>query len=292
MFDFILVPLKWVIEQFYSLSGSYILAVVLFTLLIKLVLVPLDLKQRKTMRRMKKLQPKIDKINERYANDPEKRSQKTMELYRKEKANPFSSCLPMLIQLPILFAMVSVMNYMMRDAMMQLFLDAYNGLDVQLEGFLWIHNIFQPDNITASVVPTVETVLAQLKNYTSNVVTPENVALLEAHWSTTMAPFVSQWEGYANGWAILPLLAGGLQFLSFKLTEKQSLQDSTQQGGNQKMMQYMFPIMSVIFCWSYNACFSLYWVVSSVLQILQTLIINWYYKRLDEKEAMAASTQE
>lgn len=292
MFDFILVPLKWVVEQFYSLSGSYIVAVVLFTLVIKLVLVPLDLKQRKTMRRMKKLQPKIDKINERYANDPEKRSQKTMELYRKEKANPFSSCLPMLIQLPILFAMVSVMNYMMRDAMMQLFLDAYAGLDVQLESFLWIHNIFQPDNITAPVIPAVDTVLAQLKNYTSAVVTEENIALLTDNWATTMAPFVSQFEGYANGWAILPLLAGGLQFLSFKLTEKQSVQDTTQKGGNQKMMQYMFPIMSVIFCWSYNACFSLYWVVSSILQIVQTLIINWYYKRLDEKEAMAASAQE
>jgi len=153
MFNFILVPLKWVIDSFYGLTGSYALSIVLFTLVIKLILTPLDIKQRNNMRKLTKLNPKLNVINERYANDPDKKAQKTMELYKKEKVSPFSSCLPMLIQLPILFAMISVMNSISYDAMMNMFLEAHAGNPMPIESFLWVRNIFQPDTITAPVFP-------------------------------------------------------------------------------------------------------------------------------------------
>ncbi|MGI5900191.1 MAG: YidC/Oxa1 family membrane protein insertase [Christensenellales bacterium] len=286
MFDFILVPLKWVIDQFYFMTGSYALAIVLFTVAIKMLFLPLEIKQRKNTRKMAALQPKIDKINERYKNDPEKRSQKTMALYKEEKASPFSSCLPMLIQFPILIAMVTVMNMAANDGIMQMFLDVYHGVTSApvLEKFLWVNNIFQPDNITAAVLPNAETVLAQLSRArTSAVITPENLALLESSYDAVITPFMDQFSSYANGWGILPVLSGALQFLQTKLTP-QPVADSSQ-NKNQKMMQYMMPVISIMFCWNFNAAFALYWVMSSLVSIAQNLVITFYYKRKDARES-------
>lgn len=284
MFNFILVPLKWIIDSFYGFTGSYALSIVLFTLVIKLILTPLDIKQRNNMRKLTKLNPKLNVINERYANDPDKKAQKTMELYKKEKVSPFSSCLPMLIQLPILFAMISVMNSISYDAMMNMFLEAHAGNPMPIESFLWVRNIFQPDTITAPVFPELENLLVQLERAkNTNLVTPENLALLEAHYTTVMAPYVEQFAGYANGWSILPILAGGLQFLQTKLMPSNASADANQ-NKNQKMMNYLFPLMSVFFCWSFSSAFALYWVASSVFGILSQLLITLYYKQLDKKE--------
>ena len=109
--NFIITPLRWIIDLLYSWVGSYSIAIILFTLVVKLILLPLDIKQRHSMRKMQLIQPKVDEINKKYEKDPEKRSAKTMELYKKEKCNPMSGCLPMLIQMPILFAMFAVMRH-------------------------------------------------------------------------------------------------------------------------------------------------------------------------------------
>ena len=282
--NWLLSPLTWLIEWFQTVTGSYAAAIVLFTLAVKLCLTPLDFKQRNSMRRMNALQPQIEKINERYANDPDKRAQKTMALYKKEKCSPFASCLPMLIQLPILFAMVSVMNRLAYDGIMRMFLDAYESGTVQLENFLWVHNIFQPDNFSAAVLPSLEEILPQLQRYSSKIITPESLALFEANYTQVIQPTLDAFAGYANGWGFLPVLSGALQFLQTKLMPSAPAADP-KTSQNTKMMNYMFPIMSVIFCWSFNAAFALYWVASSLLGIAQNLLINYYFKRKDAKEA-------
>ena len=88
--NFIITPLRWIIDLLYSWVGSYSIAIILFTLVVKLILLPLDIKQRHSMRKMQLIQPKVDEINKKYEKDPEKRSAKTMELYKKEKCNPMS----------------------------------------------------------------------------------------------------------------------------------------------------------------------------------------------------------
>ena len=80
--------------------NNYGWSIVVFTILIKTILFPLDLKSRKSMRRMSMLQPQVAKLQKKYANDKEKLNQKTAELYRKERINPLSGCLPMLISFP------------------------------------------------------------------------------------------------------------------------------------------------------------------------------------------------
>ena len=83
--NFIITPLRWIIDLLYSWVGSYSIAIILFTLVVKLILLPLDIKQRHSMRKMQLIQPKVDEINKKYEKDPEKRSAKTMEVQPHER---------------------------------------------------------------------------------------------------------------------------------------------------------------------------------------------------------------
>ena len=90
--------------------GNFGVSIIVVTILIKSALLPLTLKQDKSMKEMKKLQPELEKIKEKYANDKQMLNIKTMELYKEHKVNPLGGCLPLLLQLPILFALFGVLR--------------------------------------------------------------------------------------------------------------------------------------------------------------------------------------
>lgn len=99
-----------ILSFFHRFTGSFGLAIILLTILIKIVLLPVTLKQDKSMKEMKSLQPKIDEIKKKYKGDPQLLNQKTMELYKEHKVNPAGGCLPLIIQLPILWALFGVLR--------------------------------------------------------------------------------------------------------------------------------------------------------------------------------------
>ena len=101
---------EWLINSIYGFVGNYGVAIVLLTLLVRTVLLPLDVKSRKSMRAMNKVQPKMQELQKKYAQDKEKLNVKMQELYKKEHISPLSGCLPMLIQLPLLFVMFAAMR--------------------------------------------------------------------------------------------------------------------------------------------------------------------------------------
>ena len=106
-----------------NLVGNYGWSIVVFTLLIRLVLLPLDIKSKKSMRAMSKIQPTVQALQKKYANDKDKLNQKTMELYRKEHVSPTAGCLPMLISLPILWIMFSAMRTLGNEYTIQMLLN-------------------------------------------------------------------------------------------------------------------------------------------------------------------------
>lgn len=99
-----------ILNMFYGMTGSFGLSIIILTVLIKIILLPVTLKQDKSMKEMKKLQPKIDELKSKYKGDPQLLNQKTMELYKEHKVNPAGGCLPMLVQLPILWALFGVLR--------------------------------------------------------------------------------------------------------------------------------------------------------------------------------------
>lgn len=94
----------------HSVVGNFGLAIIVVTILIKIILLPLTLKQDKSMRNMKRLQPKLEELKMKYANDKATLNIKTMELYKENKVNPAGGCLPILLQLPILWALFGVLR--------------------------------------------------------------------------------------------------------------------------------------------------------------------------------------
>ena len=241
--NFIITPLRWIIDLLYSWVGSYSIAIILFTLVVKLILLPLDIKQRHSMRKMQLIQPKVDEINKKYEKDPEKRSAKTMELYKKEKCNPMSGCLPMLIQMPILFAMFAVMRHIAGEQAVLMVQSVADGVAYQPEGFLWIANIWQPDNIMAKIIPSLTDLAGNLTVVNGNsLLSAENIELIRANYEIIMKPVMEVYNvGKANGWAILPLLAGASQyFTTWLMNGKQTeAQKNNPQNQQQKMMNML-----------------------------------------------------
>jgi YidC/Oxa1 family membrane protein insertase len=108
-FYFLTKPLFFALDYFYKLVGNFGVSILIVTVLIKLVLFPLANKSYVAMSRMKKLAPEMQRIKERYADDRMRQQQAMMELYKKEKVNPAAGCLPILVQIPIFFALYKVL---------------------------------------------------------------------------------------------------------------------------------------------------------------------------------------
>lgn len=107
---YIMVALGWILDLFYRLIGNYGFAIILFTVFVKLVLFPLDIKQRRSMAKTQKIQPLLMEVQKKYANDKDKLNRETMQLYQKYGISPTSGCLPMFIQFPIIIALYWVVR--------------------------------------------------------------------------------------------------------------------------------------------------------------------------------------
>ena len=148
------------IKALHSIINNYALTIIVFTILIKLVVMPLNLKSRRSTMRMSSLAPKQKALQEKYKDDQEKLNQKIQELYRKEGVNPLGSCLPMLISMVILFAMFYALRTFANEQLVSQFLTFYHNPEIDphtlVEPFLWIKNLWMPDSPFATYMPDVQ----------------------------------------------------------------------------------------------------------------------------------------
>ena len=148
------------IKALHSIINNYALTIIVFTILIKLVVMPLNLKSRRSTMRMTTIQPKAAALQEKYKDDQEKLNQKLQELYRKEGVNPMGSCLPMLISMVILFAMFYALRTFANEQLVSQFLTFYHNPEIDphtlVEPFLWIKNLWMPDSPFATYMPDVQ----------------------------------------------------------------------------------------------------------------------------------------
>lgn len=297
-FNIISSTLKSILDFIVGIVGNYGWSVVIFTLLIRLVLLPLDIQSKKSMKRMSSVQPKIDALNKKYAKDKDKLNQKMQELYKQEGINPLSGCLPMLLQFPILICMFTAMRVAANEQNVQMLLDMMNGKEVVFQSWLWIKNVFQPDSFMSTIIPAIGDKLTTLQGVNgSSILTLENLELVRNFLTTPeYAKIAAQYGADTmrfsapllawtisipmqfNGLFILPLFAAASQFLSSKLLSAQQPANASTQSSNQ-MMQWMMPIMSIVFCATSNAAFAIYWVAVNIIQIAQQYLLNLYFDR-------------
>ena len=132
-FDFLARPFLWLLNLFYSFIPNYGVAIIILTILVKIVLWPLGQKSYKSMSEMKKLQPLMKEIREKYKDDKQRINQEVMGLYKTYKINPLGGCLPMVVQLPVFFALYRML---------------YQAIELRHAPFLlWINDLSAPDRL-------------------------------------------------------------------------------------------------------------------------------------------------
>ncbi len=140
MIDFIAGYLGMLLKLIFDFVGDYGYSIIIFTIITKVLLLPINIKQTESTKRMNEINPKMKEIQEKYKNDKEKMNQKLMELYKEHNYNPASGCLPALIQMPILFSLF----YVIREPIKYVFLDAgvYEGI---AKNFWWLTDLGKPE---------------------------------------------------------------------------------------------------------------------------------------------------
>lgn len=132
MFGFVSKFLLWAMTSLRNLLGNYAAAIIVLTLLIKSALWPVQNKATNEMRKMSALSPKMTEMREKYKDDPTKMNEEVMKLYREYGVNPFSGCLPMLIQIPIFFGFYAMLG---------------TAIELRNSHFLWVSDLSQPDTV-------------------------------------------------------------------------------------------------------------------------------------------------
>lgn len=268
--------LNWI----YSVVSNYGLAIIIFSVLLKILLIPLSIKQQKTMKKSAEMQKKVKEIQDKYEGNMEKINQETMNLYKEEKMNPFSGCFTAIIQIVLLFSMF----YLVRNPltyMKKIDNEVINNYVDEIKEEL-------PENERNIAYPEIA-VIKQKGAEDERVYI--NMNFLGLDLSNVPSQNFSNWTVY-----IIPVLYVISSLLSMKITtmntnkkkevkeenkEKTEL-DAVEQA-NKNMMWFM-PIMSVSISLVAPLGLALYWLVNNILMILERLCINKYLDSREEKE--------
>lgn len=284
MFDFLGNWLYQAVTFIYNnVAHNYVLTIVLATLVLKLIMIPADISQRKSSFKMAGAQDDIKRIQKKYANDQAKIQQKTMEYYKKHGISPYASCLPLLITMPLFIAFFNGLRLWQNELTLNLLQQVQSGVDpaVALKPyeFLWIRNIWQPDSGLATIVMKAEEFVKIPfdKLFMFDEATRAGFKALGAEgYTAVMKPLLDSPTN--NGWFIMPLLAGASMLIQTAITNKNNPTAAGGPGTN-KIMTYGFAALSVWICITNNAAFAIYWMVSNVCAVIMQLILNKVFKK-------------
>jgi len=282
LFDIINVPMGYVIRFFNQIVGNhYVLALLLFAVLVEIILLPFGIKQQKNSIKQAKLRPKEMAIRKKYAGRDDKPTKQKMsmeiqELYQKEGYNPMGGCLPMLIQLPIIIALYNlVMNplyYICRlsnDAIQEIstVVSAYTGK--AYDAARNINLLGDMQNLDYSNFANVEGFTEEMYNNLPNLKmfggAIDLAKIPELSWPPT--------------WLILvPVLTFVAYFASTKVSRKLTYQpqaDDKAMGCSNSVMDVMMPLVSVYIAFIVPAAIGVYWIFKSVIGMIKQVILHF-----------------
>ena len=297
---YICVPFAWLVRLFYDLTNSYGVALILFTLVIKLIMLPFQMKSKKSMMRMSRVSGQMQELQKRYAKNQAKLQEEMQKLYEEEGVNPMSGCLWSFLPLPILMALYSIIRQpithfmMLSKDVLQTVVQSVADAGVDLT------NIVMMDKATGA--PALKDGLYQMAAYGQiNLVkavqemglsTPDgwfnvNYKFLGLDLTATPWEYV---KSFTFTWAVIgviliPILAGLSQFVFSKLTMKTQPQADAAGGASMKSMMYMMPLFSVYIAFVMPAALGVYWIAQSVFSLIQEAILNKTFSaKLGEEE--------
>ena len=295
--EFINITFAYIMRLFDSFTQSYALSLLLFAILIKVIFIPLGIKQQKNQIKMASLRPKEAVIKKKYAGrtdraTQQKMQQELMELQQKENASPLSGCLPLLIQMVFIIILYQIIRnpltyicQMSKDAIVELAGQigyTVGNAAVTLENVGKIDQISMIAQIPQSVRDSLPA-LANLPNFNFIGLDLSMTPMLV--WNN----FIGKGDMTIFGgvptianvilYAIIPVICFLSQVLTMKLTRKftyQSQAMQTEQGANgcsTQMMDWSMPLLSLFFCFTFPLAIGLYWIYQNILSFAQTVIL-------------------
>ena len=300
---YICIPFAWLVRLFYNLTSSYGMAIILFTLVVKLILLPFQMKSKRSMIRMNRLSGKMQEIQKKYANKQAKMNEEIQKLYEEEGVSPMSGCLWSFLPLPILLALYSIMRQPITHFMllsesvvqdlvakvttagvdMSSIVQMKDGAAVVSNGVTQLQPYGQINLVKAitEYAPDAASGIDGWINLDYNFLGLD----LSATPSTAFSNFSLTWP--IIGLILIPILAGGFQLLMTRITMKQQPQQEGPGAGSTKMMMYMMPLMSVYIAFIMPAALGIYWIAQSVFSAVQEFVLGKFYTKKMEAEENA-----
>ncbi|MBR4224744.1 MAG: YidC/Oxa1 family membrane protein insertase [Oscillospiraceae bacterium] len=292
----------------YHLVNNYGIAILIFTVLIRLLLFPLSVNQQKSTAAMSAINPKLEQLKKKYANNQQKLQEEQMKLYSEENINPMASCLPMVLQLVFLYGVFDViykpLTHILRLSATEIellknttaqFFEGNNAFNSRPE--LYIVSAMQnPANmqtyldagVTQSVMDQVMGFHNKLFGFIDLGIIPKSV--IEGGFT---------FSAQNVGLILIPVIAGLLQlFTTIYSTAKQKKlnPDASQAMGSMNAMLYAMPLMSVWIGFGFAAGLGFYWICSSLVGLVQMVVLNKIYtpeyvQKLIEKDKAKNKTK-
>ena len=277
-------PLGYVMEWIYKLLPNYGWDIILFTLLINIVKIPLQLSQQKSMAKMSAFQPMLQEIQTKYKDKPEKQQEEMLKLQQDYGYKPTAGCVPMLLNFLVIFGVIGVVY----NPLQRIFHISAAALTAAGEALtaagVSFTAITRDTNIIAQVVAGNSGVIGCFSADQIATITEFSQHMNFLGIDLTRIPQI----GLSLD-LVLPLLSVITMFLSTHISMKASGQ---QMQGSMKLTMYLMPLMYLFFCFTYPLAFSLYYVISNIVMTAQTQVMRKIYDPEKMRKEVEAQIEE
>jgi len=302
--DIITVPFGWLLAQLYHLTDNYGIAMIIFAIVVQLILLPITAKSKKSMMKMSRLTPRMQEIQARYANDPQKQNELIQKLYKDEGVSMGGGCLwsfvPMLILIPLFTVIRQPITYILMESA------EVTGQIVSIiksaAPDIFSNNTYYDQVVAAQAIPQFAAELkAAIPGISQTTLAGINFNFLGVNMG--MIPSFSFWRWDAWDWAhigafLIPVLSAASQVLQMWITQKMNnsvitnekgIQDEetakkSQQNQSTQMMLWMMPLMSLWIGFTVSAGLSLYWFVGGVIRTVEDAFLTQRYRKIYDAE--------
>ena len=267
----------YVLSFLYKLVNNYGIAIIIFTILLRIILIPITIAQQKSMKKNAKMQEKMREIQKKYKNDPERLNQATIDLYKTEKLNPFSGCLSSILQIIIILSVFWLVSKPL-TYMKKVDTNIINN---------YINEIKEEDGSVASY-PEIQVIQRKAT-------VDENVYINMEFLGLDLSKVPSQ-DFKDPTVYIIPVLYVITTFISIKMTNNLQSKSKENKETDEELeamrqmtnsMNYMVPIMSIFIAFIAPLGLALYWFVSNLVMLVERLIINKFFSKDKEEKANA-----
>lgn len=290
---YVCIPFAALLRLFYNLTGSYGLSLIFFTLVIKLVLLPFQMKSKKSMVRMNRMSGKMQEIQKKYANNPAKQQEETQKLYAEQGVNPMSGCLWSLLPMFFLIALYAIIrqpitHFMMLDSsVVDSALSALQSAGIDISNIAIAAKDGTMQVTAFGQIMMVNAINTQLPDFAATI--PGWISVnysflgmdLSVLPSNVIKAFTFTWSNI--GVVLMPVVSAALSFLM----SMASMYGQSKQGpaANQmKMMMWMMPLMSLWIGFTLPAALCVYWIAQSAFSAVQEWFMGKFYNQKIEEE--------